>query len=48
LRNLNTIPAVAGLFKAAEADRQAVQEKVAVEMDILYVPSLIRRRTADR
>lgn len=37
LRPLNTVSTVATVFKAAEADRQAVQEKVAVEMDILSV-----------
>ncbi|KAK1924299.1 Vps53-like protein [Papiliotrema laurentii] len=36
LRPLNTVSTVATVFKAAEADRQAVQEKVAVEMDIFF------------
>ncbi len=36
-RPMSTVPAVAELFKATEADRQAVQEKSAVEMDALFV-----------
>ena len=38
LKQLSTIPDVAAVFKGAEADRLAVQEKVAGEMEILYVP----------
>lgn len=37
LRPLATVEAVGQLFKAAEEDRQSVQEKAAVEMDALFV-----------
>jgi hypothetical protein len=37
LKSLNTIPAVADLIRSADEDRKTVQEKVAAEMDILYV-----------
>ncbi|WWC89216.1 uncharacterized protein L201_004134 [Kwoniella dendrophila CBS 6074] len=36
LKPLSGIPAVAEIFKAAEADRKSIQEKVAVEMDIFF------------
>ncbi|KAK8864473.1 hypothetical protein IAR55_001723 [Kwoniella newhampshirensis] len=36
LKSLSSIPAVAEVFKAAETDRKAVQEKVAVEMDSFF------------
>ncbi|WWD17223.1 hypothetical protein CI109_101661 [Kwoniella shandongensis] len=36
LKALNSIPAVAEVFKAAETDRKAVQEKVAQEMDAFF------------
>lgn len=40
LRNLSTVPAVAAIFKSTDTDKQTVQEKVAAEMDILYVAGM--------
>ncbi|WWC62062.1 uncharacterized protein I303_104651 [Kwoniella dejecticola CBS 10117] len=36
LKPLSGIPAVAEIFKAAEADRKSIQEKVAVDMDAFF------------
>ncbi|OCF33058.1 vacuolar-sorting protein 53 long isoform [Kwoniella heveanensis BCC8398] len=36
LKSLSSIPAVGEVFRAAENDRKAVQEKVAVEMDAFF------------
>ncbi|WVQ67566.1 uncharacterized protein L199_005767 [Kwoniella botswanensis] len=36
LKALSNIPAVSEIFRAAESDRKAIQEKVAVEMDAFF------------
>ncbi|TYJ54567.1 hypothetical protein B9479_004795 [Cryptococcus floricola] len=36
LKPLSSVPAVAEIFKAAEADRKTIQEKAAVEMDTFF------------